>query len=641
MADPLVALKQLAQFMGVATRYQSGLGHDVVVSPDTLVRICASLGAPIDRIDDAASTLRSQQADRADELLAPTVVAWDGRLDAVPVTTSSGDGMPRADLTLEDGTALSAESTTSTIGFADALPMGYHRLRIETGRRTATCTVIAAPERSWHRPGPGRSWGVSAHLAALRSSRSRSVGDLADLVMVAEWVGAHGGDLVSLLPLLPTFNDPPTEPSPYSPVSRLFWSELILDLGAANQPSPAEDLLQVERADAEVRRALAEATGPDPAAVDIELARYAMFRAAQKKLGRDWRAWPERQRNGQLGPGDIDPDEERFHLVAQTEVGRQLIDLRRDLDRAGVRLGLDLAVGVHPDGYDAWARPGLFADGISVGAPPDPGFPSGQSWGFPPVLPQSSRREGHAYIAASIAHQAALAGVLRIDHIMAMNRLYWIPDGLGLGEGTYVDYPTEELFAVLCLESHRNDCELVGENLGTVPPEIDDALPRHRIWGMYLAEFEAGPGEPVTAPSADQAAMIDTHDTPTFSGWLDAVDVDERVRLGLLDDADAPQERAGRLKAARRLARDLRGHVDDPDDLLARVIKFLGGSASPLVVLWLEDLWLETQPVNVPGSSSAERPNWRRPMSRLLEQALQDPDVNRRLEAIEAARRQL
>ncbi len=135
--------------------------------------------------------------------------------------------------------------------------------------------------------------------------------------------------------------------------------------------------------------------------------------------------------------------------------------------------------------------------------------------------------------------------------------------------------------------------------------------------------------------------MIDTHDTPTFSGWLDAVDVDERVRLGLLDDADAPQERAGRLKAARRLARDLRGHVDDPDDLLARVIKFLGGSASPLVVLWLEDLWLETQPVNVPGSSSAERPNWRRPMSRLLEQALQDPDVNRRLEAIEAARRQL
>jgi 4-alpha-glucanotransferase len=641
MTDPLVALKQLAQFMGVATRYQSGLGHDVVVSPDTLVRICASLGAPIDRIDDAASALRSQQADRADELLAPTVVAWDGRLDAVPVNTSSGDGMPRADLTLEDGTALSAESTTSTIGFADALPMGYHRLRIETGRRTATCTVIAAPERSWHRPGAGRSWGVSAHLAALRSSRSRSVGDLTDLVMVAEWVGAHGGDLVSLLPLLPTFNDPPTEPSPYSPVSRLFWSELILDLGAANQPLPAEDLLQVERADAEVRRALVEATGPDPASVDMELARYAMFRAAQKKLGRDWRAWPERQRNGQLGPGDIDPDEERFHLVAQTEVGRQLIDLRRDLDRARVRLGLDLAVGVHPDGYDAWARRGLFADGISVGAPPDPGFPSGQSWGFPPVLPRSSRREGHAYIAASIAHQAALAGVLRIDHIMAMNRLYWIPDGLGLAEGTYVDYPTEELFAVLCLESHRNDCELVGENLGTVPPEIDDALPRHRIWGMYLAEFEAGPGEPVTAPSADQAAMIDTHDTPTFSGWLDAVDVDERVRLGLLDDADAPQERAGRLKAARRLARDLRGHVDDPDDLLARVIKFLGGSASPLVVLWLEDLWLETQPVNVPGSSSAERPNWRRPMSRLLEQPLQDPDVNRRLEAIEAARRQL
>ena len=131
---------------------------------------------------------------------------------------------------------------------------------------------------------------------------------------------------------------------------------------------------------------------------------------------------------------------------------------------------------------------------MSVGAPPDAGFPSGQDWGFSPVLPEASRREGHRYLAASIAHQAGLAGVLRVDHIMAWTRLYWIPHGFGLHEGTYVSYPAEELFAVLTLESHRDRCEVVGENLGTVPREIFEALPRHRIWGMYLAQFQASAG---------------------------------------------------------------------------------------------------------------------------------------------------
>jgi len=292
---------------------------------------------------------------------------------------------------------------------------------------------------------------------------------------------------------------------------------------------------------------------------------------------------------------------------------------------------------VHPDGYDTWSRQSLFVPGMSVGAPPDPGFPSGQDWGFPPVHPQASRREGHRYVAASIAHQAALAGVLRVDHIMAWTRLYWIPHGMGLHEGTYVTYPAEELFAILSLESHRNQCEVVGENLGTVPPEIGEALPRHRIWGMYLAIFEAGSEEP-EPPTARDMALIGTHDTPTLAGWVAGVDIDERVRCGLLDPEAAPAEREARAGNARRLADTVGGSLDDLPDLLERLLDWMGRSPSPLVVPWLEDLWLEVEQVNLPGTRSSERPNWQRPMSRLLEEFMGDPEVDVRVQLLERSR---
>ncbi len=637
-AEALTDLRRLARFMGMATRYTDGLDREVVVGPETLMRVCTALGAPIERVADAAGVLAAAQYERAGRALPPVLVAWDGRLDALPAA-GLGRGSARVELDLDEGETLSVELPTASTPFPEPIPFGYHRLQVETDAGAAACTVIAAPQRSWQPPDRGRGWGVSAHLAALRSDRSRSVGDLADLQMLCDWIGSRGGDLVSVLPLLPTFDEPPIEPSPYSPVSRLFWSELVLDLGTARGPVAVDDLLSVEAADAEVRAALADAARPDPDGIDDELARYARFRAAQRRLGRDWRRWPATQRGGDLGPDDIDSDEERFQLAAQVEVRRQLADLRHHLDATGVRLGLDLAVGVHPLGYDVWSRPDLFADAMSVGAPPDAGFPSGQSWGFAPVLPHRSSREGHAYLRAGIAHQAALAGVLRVDHVMAMHRLYWIPDGMGVADGTYVHYPTEELFAVLCLESHRNECQLVGENLGTVPAAIDDALPLHGIPGMYLAEFEANGGGGIEPPTATEVAMIDTHDTPTLAGWLAGSDIDERVTVGLLDRADVPRERGARRKAVRALAEELGGAVDDAEDLLSRLIEWLGRSAGPLVVLWLEDLWLETRPVNVPGSTSAQRPNWQRAMARSLDEALTDPAVNARLERLEAARR--
>ena len=254
------------------------------------------------------------------------------------------------------------------------------------------------------------------------------------------------------------------------------------------------------------------------------------------------------------------------------------------------------------------------------------------------MLPDASRREGHRYLAASIAHQASLAGVLRVDHIMALTRLYWIPHGMGLHEGTYVSYPIEELFAILTLESNLHRCEIVGENLGTVPPEIDEALPRHRIWGMYLAEFQASGGPEVAPPGPSTVALVGTHDTPTFAGWLAGNDIGERVRCRLLAEAAAPGVREERARAVGWLAAQLDGSPERPDDLLARLLYWLGRSDSPLVVPWFEDLWLEPEGVNLPGTRSSERPNWQRPMSRLLDEIVADAGVNQLADLLQHAR---
>lgn len=281
----LTALHALAAALGVETTYHDGLGRTVVVSPETLVRICAALGAPIREPADAADALWWHHERAATETLPPVLVAWDGEWPDTPIPED-------ALVTLESG----AQHLRRVV---ERLPLGYHRVQVEQGGEVAECTVIAAPVEAYRAPGSERGWGVSVQVAAIRSSRSRSVGDLRDLEALCRWVGAHGGNVVTVLPLLPTFNHVDPEPSPYSAVSRLYWSELLLDLGSQHQPTDAPTLLDVTRADAEVRGALADEKVPEALlASDPELLRYGAFRGAQQRMGRNWRDWPEAARGG-------------------------------------------------------------------------------------------------------------------------------------------------------------------------------------------------------------------------------------------------------------------------------------------------------------------------------------------------------
>lgn len=631
MTTELAAVRSLARLLGVHAAFVDGLGNHVDVSVDTLVAVCRALGADLDGPGQAPRAVESWT--RAHPAGAPssTVVAWDGRLSEADREELGGEI-----LVLADGTERSLVDHPDR---DDPIPTGRHRLVSRAGSPPTDRTLLSAPRLTW-RPSDGRRSGVAVHLAALRARRSRSVGDLRDLETLGRALSGAGADLVTVLPLLPTFNTLPVEPSPYSPVSRLFWSELILDLGEHHVPVPPPASLDVHRADAEVRAALRERRLDPEEEISPELRDYARFRGAQMRLGRNWIRWPSSARSGRLTPEDVDPEEEAFHLLAQVTARRQLADLSTrmgQLTPTAVRLGLDLSVGVHPDGYDVWSRQSLFADGMSVGAPPDPGFPSGQNWGFPPVLPDASRSDGHDWFSASVAHQARVAGVLRIDHVMALNRLFWIPEGAEVRDGTYVDYPMEELLAVLSIESHLHRCEIIGENLGTVPDGIRTALPRHGIRGMHLAIFQADDAVP-SPPDEDEVALTVTHDTPTLAGWLLGGDIDERVRHGLLAPEAAGPERERRTAAAARLIEATGATETTPEAVLPAILEWLGRSPAPLVVAWFEDLWYEARQVNLPGTSSSQRGNWQRPMGRLLDDLLDDPEVSGHLRRFVEAR---
>ena len=459
--------------------------------------------------------------------------------------------------------------------------------------------------------------------------------------------------MVATLPMLAQFLDEPFEPSPYAPASRLFWNELFLDPrrvpeletcaeakrllesaelrarggGAAQGP----DWSTTRRLMALKRRVLEELArqffaDPSPDRRDAyeafaesrpELETYAAFRAVGERRGEPWQSWPERLREGTLAPADWDEDDRRYHLWVQWITDEQVSALAEEARRRGPGLYLDIPLGVHGSSYDVWRYRDLFAEGISAGAPPDSLFTGGQNWGFPPLLPERLRERGYDYLIESLRHHLRHAGLLRIDHVMQLYRLFWIPRDMEASAGVYVRYPVDEMFAVLSVESHRHQAIVVGENLGTVPPEIGEAMDRHDVLGMYVVQYELQPGnQALRTPPARSAASLNTHDMPTFRAFWEARDVAElaassasSTRTRRARSASAGPRSAGR---SWRSCRPRSGATSAPTRaVLRRLLEILAASPARMVLVNLEDLWGETEPQNVPGTHT-ERPNWRR-----------------------------
>jgi 4-alpha-glucanotransferase len=700
MAEAPRGLHRLARLHGVQTAYQDNDRRRVNASPDAIMEALRALRVPLRGAGDIARLLDIRQRDLWERVLEPVVVAWrddDGpssNCAMVRLPARLADRPLRLAIALEDGGMRRWTADATILEVADRscvagrdylalraplpdVPAGYHELHLTIsgggtgGEARFEALLISAPRRaaSWAAVVGERGWGLFAPLYSLweRGGRDRGSADSPTfglLDRLAERVADRGGAVVGTLPLLAAFLDDPYEPSPYSPVSRLFWNELYVappdwpepEPGAAAPPAYRDRLFDPRAAMAGKRPALEAAARAFFGAGEVEPAElasfrarnpraddYARFRALVARWGR-WSEWPDRLRGRDVRAEDFDADEARYHLYVQWLAERQLSGATERAESSGVGLYLDLPLGVHPDGYDVWRERELFAEGASAGAPPDPLAAGGQDWGFPPMHPEAVRFEGHRYFVACIRKHLRFSRVLRIDHVMQLRRMYWVVGGRG-GDGVYVRYPAEELYAILCLESTRAHAVIVGEDLGTVPRIVRRDMRRHGMPGMYVAQFELAEVEsdgalvPKRVPPGTLAS-IGTHDTPTFAGWWTGRDAEIRAELGQMEVGAADDERAGRADLRRKLAAGLGVRESRDPAAVARAVHrqllaMLGRSRAGLVLATMEDLWLEAEPQNTPGS--ARDANWRQQAERPID-ALGEPDIAEQLDELNESR---
>jgi 4-alpha-glucanotransferase len=654
----------------------------------------------VDGLGDVPDALRARRLELWRRPLEPVTVAWDGKLPDLPVRlrgagegrlrlwleTDAGD---RLDLgaasRLRPGRAVEVEGRSFVEAFLPAsdqpaLPPGYHRVTLEADGQRATSLLISAPSRATPPPSE-RRWGVFLPLHSLRTTRSLGIGDLTDLEALTEWVASKGASMVAILPILAGFLEGPLfEASPYSPASRLFWNELWIDPEAApefrsstearellSSPGYRRELARLAsstlvdyRAVMSAKRKVLEALvrthraerGPRRQAFDAfaranpRLVDYASFRAACERHGGWWRRWPASERDGTLPPQGGNAEGARYHAYVQWLAEEQLAATAERARARGAALYFDLPLGVNPAGYDAWRDRDAFLSGVAAGAPPDLFFRSGQDWGFQPLSPEGIREQGYRYPIAVIRHMLRHAGLLRIDHAAGLHRLFVIPDGMRATEGVYVRYRPDELYAILCLESRRSGTVLVGEDLGNVPLAVTQALLRHGIQRTYILQFELMKKRPGVRPPPENAvAAFNTHDMATFAAFWRAMDVDLWVELGIVDREDAAAQKADRRRQRERLVEHLvgqgllrPGQARDEEAVLQAMLAFLAGSPAKMALLALEDLWHETRPQNIPGTTD-QYPNWRRRAKLGFESFRRRPEVTSTLAQVELLRK--
>ena len=569
--------------------------------------------------------------------------------------------------------------------------------------REASLLLVVAPPRCWQPP-DSRSWGVVSNLYSIRSPGSWGIGDAADLRELVAATAAAGGDFVGVYPLHSTWNRG-TEVSPYSPVSRLFRNPLYLridEIPELAHSAEAREWLGRESTTARLRELRASDLVEYEGIANLQqpllrmlhdtfrrlhggsatdrgrayhlyreemgsaLDDYALFVAldahvaAREGAPRWFRNWPDGlglHHSPAVAAARRElADEVDFHCWIQFELDRQLAGAAAAAASGGMRIGLyqDLATGVSGGGSDAWTFSDVFAPGVSIGAPPDPLAPQGQDWGLPPLDPARLRDSGFDYWRQLLRMSFRHAGALRVDHVLGFVRQFWIPHGFDGSMGAYVRFPAEELFGIAALESVRAKCVIVGEDLGTVPPELPSLM---RRWGvlsskvLYFERNHTGGYRPRDEWPRDALATVNTHDLAPLAAFWTGRDIELRAELGLIEPDRIEQHRAerahdrarmlDRLEADGALSADERaaivqegggeGEGEGEGDaaalalLVEGVHRFLRSTPAALAGLSLDDLALETETVNVPGVSAEEFPAWTRRMRESLANLIEGP----------------
>ncbi len=537
--------------------------------------------------------------------------------------------------------------------------------------------VIVAPARAYLPPGEMRIWGLAIQLYTLRSAGNWGIGDFSDLERMCEIAGDAGASLVGVNPLHASHRSDPEAASPYAPTSRRFLNWLAIDIEAlpeAADPdvqhyiaSVRDDLVSLRAKPfvdytavamvkapalklcfAALGGARAEAFAAHVRAGGEALKRFAIHEALVARYGRNGAHWPEALR---LADSEAlaafareEPRAIDFSMYLQWCACEQLEHVAATARAHGVALYRDLAVGVESGGAEAWGGRD-YVTTASVGAPPDLLNTQGQDWGLPPLSPVTLERDAYGTFAALLADNMRDAGALRIDHAMSLMRLFWIPRGGRPGDGAYVSYPFDDLLAIVCRESVRARCMVIGEDLGTVPAGFRDKMAANNILSYRILLFErdaTGAFLPPDAYPELALATAGTHDLPPLAAWLEGDDIALQERLGLIDAETARQTRASResgvaqLRAALCVGGDLRELEPDTESVVLAAYRYLARSPARIVMLQIEDALGERTPVNIPGTNR-EYPNWRRKLRDDLETIASD----RRLERFARALREI
>ena len=571
---------------GIDKRYQDALGNWREVTEETCDALRAAMGEPITAQEDPLWVLRRGHSKRL---------------------------RTRAELTLEDGAVLAIETALPT-----DLPLGYHKLRYFDGEQTIT--VIVTPGLCYL-PEHLRIWGWSAQLYALRSSASWGLGDLADLRELGRWSAREFQAGVLLInPLGAAAPSLPQQPSPYFPSSRVYRNLLYLRIEEI--PGATEISLDLEHLAAQGKALNSERRIDRDAVFTLkkealellwarfsgdsrfdyfcreqgeQLNRFAAYCALAEHHGGDWRKWPSEYRK---------PDSSAVTRLAVDQLGRVrfyqwvqwLVDKQLAKAAGEIPLTQDLPIGVDPGGADAWAWQDVFAERVSVGSPPDEYNVKGQNWGLPPMIPWKLRAAGYQPFIDTLRGALRHAGGLRIDHVMGLFRLFWIPQGADPSAGAYVRYADDELLGILALESERARAFIVGEDLGTVEENARRKLMDSRVLSYRLLWFEAD--SPAHYPERALAA-ITTHDLPTVAGLWSGTDLEAQRKLGLQPNEEATYKLREKL-------RSMTGVNDQApvETVIARAYELLAQAPSAVIVATLEDALAVQERPNIPAPNT-------------------------------------
>jgi 4-alpha-glucanotransferase len=658
-----VTLHELADHYGIATSYDDWSGCPVAVSEEAVRAALAAFDVDTSSEQAVTGALAAARDEAWRRAAPPVLVVRAGEraallaVDATEVTVLLEDG-GRA----EAGPAEVVDRRAAQVRRAfplPALPLGYHRAETVTSSGTAVTTVVVVPPRA---PVPeGRHWGWQVQLYALRSQSSWGIGDYADLRTVVEAAAADGAGAVLVNPLHAETPVLPLQSSPYSPSSRLFRAAVYLRIAdvpehalapaavraavAALRPTADPERIDRDRAWAAKLAAL-ELLWPHHRVQALEafrgdeaLERFALYCALAELHGPDWRQWPADLRSPETASAAPHAARVAFWCWVQLLVDEQLAGVGQDL---AVGVLHDLAVGVDTAGADAWAMQQSLALGTTVGAPPDSFNQKGQDWGLPPWRPDRLREQAYLPFRQMVRGVLRHAGGIRIDHVMGLSRLWWVPEGADASAGTYVSYDAEALFGILALEATRAGAVVIGEDLGTVQPSVRELLDRTGVLGSAVLWFETRADGSFVPPACwrrEALASVTTHDLPTAAGWLAEEHVRVRHELGQL--GHSLEEELARVRADREMLLSMLRHegllaegTSDPAEVVLALHRALVASPCRIVLACFGDAVGDLRQPNLPGTVD-EYPNWRLPVADAqgrplgLEELLAHPGVRR------------